>query len=161
MSNRSKFVTALVGLMFMALGLSWQLFLFVVMRDPSGLGTAAGRSHLGLAAAVGVGASIAGVLMFHYFNLHENNKWSKVILTPTGPLLTLNTFNPLNSPARIPFNAQRWALANAWLSDGQAADRLQMDGAVDDSGETSSGQRAFARRTHQLMFKKWSQESHD
>jgi hypothetical protein len=52
-------------------------------------------------------------------------------------------------------------LANAWLTEGEADDRTPMDGSVKASGETESGHRAFARRTHQLMFKKWSQARHD
>jgi hypothetical protein len=36
-----------------------------------------------------------------------------------------------------------------------------MNGSVKDSGETPALQRAFARRTHQAMFKKWSQSRHD
>ena len=81
-------------------------------------------------------------------------------MTPTGPLLTPLAINLATSPARVPFNARRWALANSWLVK-QPDDRTPMDGSVRDSGQTSSGQRSFARRTHQLMFKKWSQERHD
>ena len=87
MSNLAKFVVALVGLVAMLLVASRQLFLFVV-RDPSGLGLAGGRSHLWLAAMAGVIACFASGLMFYFFNRHENNKWSKVVMTPTGPLLT-------------------------------------------------------------------------
>jgi hypothetical protein len=36
-----------------------------------------------------------------------------------------------------------------------------MNGSVRNSDENPSGQRAFARRRHQLMFKKWSQAIHD
>ena len=162
MSYMSKFVAALVGLLLMAFVVSWEYFLFVVMRDPSGLSTAGGRSHLWLALGAGLTAGIAGSLMFRFFGRHEGIKWSKVELTPTGPLLTPLGGNPFIGPrARVPFDAERWALANAWLSEGQADDRLPMDRSVRDSGETPPGQRAFARRTHQLMFMKWSQERHD
>ena len=85
MSNIAKFVMALVALVAMLLIASRQLFLFVV-RDPSGL-TAGGGSHLWLAAIAGVIACVASGLMFYFFNRHENNKWSKVVMTPTGPLL--------------------------------------------------------------------------
>jgi hypothetical protein len=82
-------------------------------------------------------------------------------LTPAGPLTALggNPFSNLRKPVR--FNAERWALANHWLAEGQRDDRLPMDGAVKVIGGRSSGQRAIARQTHQLMFKKWSQERHD
>lgn len=160
MSNLTKFVMAVVGLVVMLLVASRQLFLFVVMNDPSGLSIVGGNSHLWLAAIAGVVACVAGGLMFFFFGRHENNKWSKVVMTPTGPLLTPLTVNLATSPAWAPFNARRWALANSWLVK-QPDDRAPMDGSVRDSGQTSSGQRSFARRTHQLMFKKWSQERHD
>ena len=100
--------------------------------------------------------------MSYFFSRHENNKWSKVEMTPTGPLLTAlggNAF--INPPALIPFDPENCVLANAWLTEGQADDRTPMDGSVKASGETESGHRASARRTHQLMFKKWSQARHD
>ena len=159
MSYMSKFVAALLAVLAMLIIASWQIFLSVVTRDSTGLSTG---SHLWLALGAGITACIAGSLMFRFFARHEKVKWSKVVLTPTGPLLTALGGNPfINLPARAPFDAGRWAVANPWLTEGQADDRIQMDGSVRDSGETSSGQRAFARRTHQLMFKKWSQERHD
>jgi hypothetical protein len=146
----------------MALIASRQVFLSVVTRDPSGLSTVAGRTHLWLALGSCLTACIAGFLMFHFFGLHEKNKWNKVELTPAGPILAALGGNPFSkSPAPVRFDAKRWALANPWLSEGEPDDRIPMDGSVKDSGETSSGQRAFARRTHQLMFKKWSRTRHD
>ena len=162
MSYKTKFVAALIALLAMALIASRQLFLSVVTRDSMGLSTVVGRSHLWLALAAGISAVIANILMFHFFGLHEKMKWSKVKLIPTGPLpaaLGGNLF--ANPPAPVPFERERWALANRRLSEGQPDDRTPMDGSVKDSGETSSGQRAFARRTHQSMFKKWSRTRHD
>jgi hypothetical protein len=66
-----------------------------------------------------------------------------------------------NSPAQAEFDPIRWALLNPWLSEGQPDDRTPMNGSVKDSGGTPSVQRSFARRTHQAMFKKWSQARHD
>jgi hypothetical protein len=60
-----------------------------------------------------------------------------------------------------PFDPILWAQLNPWLAEGQADDRTPMDGSVKDSPGTPSAQRAFARRSHQLMFKKWSQTRHD
>lgn len=157
MSNLAKFVMALVGLVAMLLVASRQLFLSVVLREAPGLSLAGGRSHLWLAVMAGVIACVAGGLMFYFFNRHENNKWSRVEVTPTRPLLSSGR---ASDPALVPFDAQRWALANSWLVK-QPDDRIPMDGSVRDSGQTPSGQRSFARRTHQLMFKKWSQDRHD
>ena len=88
MTNLTKFVMALVGLVVMLLVASRQLFLFVVVKDPSDLSIVGGNSHLWLAAIAGVIACVAGGLMFFFFGRHENNKWPKVLMTPTGPRLT-------------------------------------------------------------------------
>ena len=66
-----------------------------------------------------------------------------------------------DSPAQAEFDPMRWAQLNPWLSEGQADDRTPMNGSVKDTGGTSSVQRAFARKSHQAMFKKWSQARHD
>ena len=69
--------------------------------------------------------------------------------------------NRKSSLVQVPFDPVAWQLANPWLAEGQADDRMPMNGAVTDSGGSASAQRAFARRSHQLMFKKWSQARHD
>jgi hypothetical protein len=66
-----------------------------------------------------------------------------------------------HSPSPAKFDPVRWALLNPWLSEGQPDDRTPMNGSVKDSGGTPSVQRSFARRSHQTMFKKWSQARRD
>jgi hypothetical protein len=63
--------------------------------------------------------------------------------------------------AQTEFDSVRWAQLNPWLSEGQADDRIPMDGSVEVSAGPPSVQRSFARRSHQAMFKKWSQARHD
>ncbi len=65
------------------------------------------------------------------------------------------------SQIQIDFDPVRWAQLIPWLSEGQADDRIPMDGSVKDVSGVPSVQRSFARRSHQAMFKKWSQERHD
>ena len=72
-----------------------------------------------------------------------------------------NAKDETNSPTQAKFDPVRWALLNPWLSEGQPDDRTPMNGSVKDSGGPPSVQRSFARRTHQAMFKKWSQARHD
>ena len=72
-----------------------------------------------------------------------------------------NAKGETNSPIQAEFDPIRWAQLNPWLSEGQADDRTPMNGSVKDSGGTPSVQRAFARRSHQAMFKKWSQARRD
>ena len=66
-----------------------------------------------------------------------------------------------NSPEQAEFDSVRWAQLNPWLSGGQADDRTPMNGSVKDSGGPASVQRSFARRSRQVMFKKWSQARRD
>jgi hypothetical protein len=75
--------------------------------------------------------------------------------------IDVNPNGETNSPTQAEFDPVRWAQLNPWLSEGQADDRPPMNGSVKNTGQTPSGQRAFARRTHQAMFKKWSQARHD
>jgi hypothetical protein len=63
--------------------------------------------------------------------------------------------------AQTELDSVRFAQLNPWLSEGQADDRIPMNGSVKDSGGTPSVQRAFARRCHQVKFKKWSQARHN
>jgi hypothetical protein len=60
-----------------------------------------------------------------------------------------------DSSAQIEFDPMRWAQLNQWLLEGQADDRTPMNGSVKESGGTPSVQRAFARRSHQVMFNSW------
>ena len=66
-----------------------------------------------------------------------------------------------NSMTQAEFDPIRWAQLNPWLSEGQADDRTPMNGSVKNTGGAPSVQRAFGRRSHQAMFKKWSQARHD
>jgi len=72
-----------------------------------------------------------------------------------------NANGKTNSPIQAEFDPIRWALLNPWLSEGQPDDRTPMNGSVKESGGTPSVQRSFARRSHQAMFKKWSQARRD
>ena len=72
-----------------------------------------------------------------------------------------NSKGETTSRIQTEFDPIRWALLNPWLSEGQPDDRTPMDGSVKDSGGAPSVQRSFARRSHQEMFKKWSQARRD
>ena len=140
---------------------SRQLFLFTVFGDPVAL--QGDRYHLWLGVSAAVGAVIAAALMFHFFFRYERSRSSRVAITASGPLL--KAFVPIPSPnptAPLSFDSIGWALANPWLgSSGQADDRAPVNGSVAQTERPASAQRAFARRSHQLMFKKWSQGRHD
>lgn len=162
MSDMTKFVTALVSMLGMVIIASRQLFLFAVSANPLGsIASGSARPHLWLSLGAGVAACCAGLLMFRFFALHEKKKWAKVGLSIPGPVVVAANLRSAQTPVPVQFDAARWALANPWLAEGEPDDRLPMDGSVRDICVTPSEQRSFARRTHQLMFKKWSQARHD
>ena len=101
--------------------------------------------------------------MVKFFHRHDRNEQSrtKVPSNRNPPLNPTSNTAAGNSPAPQAFDPIKWALANPWLAEGQADDRTPMNGAVADGGGTAAEQRSLARRTHQLMFKKWSQARHD
>lgn len=66
-----------------------------------------------------------------------------------------------DSRTQAEFDPMRWAQLYPTLSEGQADDRIPMNGTVKDTGGTPSVRRASARRAHQVMFKEWSQARHD
>jgi len=140
---------------------SRELFMFAAFRDSAGL--SGDRYHLWLAVSAAIGACLAAALMFHFFFRYERSRSSRVAITASGPLL--KAFVPIPSPnptAPLSFDSIGWALANPWLgSSGQADDRAPVNGSVAQTERPASAQRAFARRSHQLMFKKWSQGRHD
>ena len=72
-----------------------------------------------------------------------------------------NAKGETDTPVQAEFDPVRWALLNPWLSGGQPDDRTPMNGSVKDSGGPASVQRSFARRSRQVMFKKWSQARRD
>ena len=156
----SKFVAAVLGLLVLAIIAGWQMFLFAMLRDPLGLlDSQGGRNHLWLALSAGFAACLAGALMFYFFLHRERDKYlSPAIIEPP---LTSGADSSTNSLPGVPFNRVRWAQLNPWLSEGQADDRIPMNGSVAASSGTPSAQRAFARRSHQLRFKAWSQARHD
>lgn len=59
------------------------------------------------------------------------------------------------------FDVVAWEKLNPWLTDGQPDDRLPMNGSAANGPGSLSARRSIARRTHQLMFKKWSQARRD
>jgi hypothetical protein len=163
MSYMSKFAAAAVGLLVMAIVISRQLFLFTVFRNPQGfLDPPGGRYHLWLAIISAVIAVITGVLMFYFFGRHNRNEWSQTTKTPPAPAIAVPSHYPtVNSSARAPLDAKRWAQLNPWLSEGQADDRSPMRGTDGVSSGALSVRRSTARRSHQEMYKKWSQARHD
>jgi hypothetical protein len=158
----SKFVAAVIGLLVMAIVASRQLFLFTVFRDAQGLLDAqGGRYHLWLAVSASIAACTSGALMFYFFLRRQRITSSTVPQSPIGTLLTDSSGTQSSNLVRpTSLDAIHWPRLNLWPSEGQADDRTPMNGAVAERGGSASAQREFARRSHQIMFKKWSQARH-
>lgn len=55
----------------------------------------------------------------------------------------------------------RWAFINGWKVEPQFDDRMPAFGSVASSTASAPGRRSTARRRHQAMYKRWSQDRHD
>ena len=55
----------------------------------------------------------------------------------------------------------RWAFINGWTVEPQSDDRMPAFGSVASSTASAPGRRSTARRRHQAMYKRWSQDRHD
>ena len=161
MSYGFRFVAAVIGLLVMAILASRQLYLFAVLRDARGLVESQGsNSHMGLAISAGIAGCVAAGLMFYFFRRLEGLGGSHVRRAVLGTPLTINSGKQSNSSVMVPFDAVRWQRLNPKLSEGQADDRAPVNGSVAASTGSAAEQRSFARRSHQIMYKKWSQARH-
>lgn len=156
MTRLSKPVSV-VGFVLSVILVSRYLYLFT-SRDLHGFAQA-GHYGLWLTGAVGI-ACITGGLMFYFFLRDEDNSSATHgFLEPA----TGSAREPLTvkSTTHQPFDIKRWEKLNPWLIEGQADDRMPMLGAVHEGNGSLSERRSAARRTHQMMFKEWSQARHD
>jgi hypothetical protein len=105
------------------------------------------------------GAALTLLLAYLYY---RDGK-SKVRVSDRLLALPLSTTanSQLNPVFSLPGSAH-CSFISEWQLPEQHDDRRLMNGSVATSRETtSSGSRAFARKSHQLMYKKWSKERHD
>lgn len=148
---------SIVGFVLSVILVSRYLYIFT-SRDSHGFAQA-GHSGLWLTGAVVI-ASITAGLMFYFFLRHEDKSsttdgFLRPAIASARDALTVTSTTP------EPFDIKRWEKLNPWLIEGQADDRMPMLGAASDGNGSLSERRSTARRTHQLMFKKWSQTRHD
>lgn len=101
-------------------------------------------------------------MIFSFFKRQWRNGRKKATVDSLSGLSPTSSSNREAGNEPLPrFDPIKWARANPWLVEGQADDRLPVNGAVTASDGTAAEQRSLARRTHQAMFKKWSQARHD
>ena len=81
---------------------------------------------------------------------------------PIGPIISAARKSTPESNRRNALRDSRWAFINGWTVEPQSDDRIPAFGDVASSTTTSaSANRSVARRRHQTMYKRWSQERHD
>lgn len=158
MSYKAKSVAAVVVLVVMALFVSRQFFLLAVFRNRQGFLDSPGSLWLAIAAVV---ACIAGALLFAFFVRHDRKDLPQAPKAPLGSANAAAVDYPTANPPEPVVDALHWAQLNPWLSEGQADDREPMLGTDGDNSGSLASRRSSARRTHQLMYKKWSQARHD
>lgn len=65
------------------------------------------------------------------------------------------------STVAVPFDAMYWSQMNDWHVKEQADDRRPMFGKISKGTGSASAHRADARRSLQVMYKKWSASGQD
>jgi hypothetical protein len=97
------------------------------------------------------------VLMAWLIYKHYRQQAIPAVAGQRSVISSTNSRRP-NRTSSFPESAHH-PLMNERLMEGQRDDRQQMDGSVAADAEIGiASVRAFARRSHQLMFKRWSQE---
>jgi hypothetical protein len=158
MSKMAKTVSV-VGFVLIMIVVSRLLYL-LASRDSQGL-SQAGTYGLWRTVGAVVIACIAGGLMFYLFLDHDRDKSSKTNRVPLEPATASARLDlTVKSTTPEPFDITRWEQLNPWLIEGQADDRMPMLGSAGDGNGSLSGRRSTSRRTHQMMYKKWSQARH-
>lgn len=74
--------------------------------------------------------------------------------------MPVHTKSPVASESNA-HDESRWSFINEWHVNAQEDDRPPMTSVVSDGAGRPSARRAFARQSHQLKYKKWSQARHD
>src|SRR6185503_6864973 len=85
------------------------------------------------------------LMTYSYYRRQQSNSLSRLVST--------TDHGQHNS---VLMNATHWSSMNKLQLEGQRDDRQQMNGAVAISKAPASVRRSSARRSHQLMYKKWS-----
>ena len=148
---------SIVAFVISTIAASRGLFL-ISSRDSEG--SQAGGFELWLTIGVSVFACICAGLVFFLFLRHDKNKSSHLPVASQGPATQSSRFLT-ESIAPQPFDMRRWEQRNPWLIEGQADDRMLMLGSAAGGNGITSERRSTARRTHQMMYKKWSQARHE
>ena len=97
---------------------------------------------------------MAALMAWMIYKYYSRNKQLMLAL----PVNSLSKARRLDRAPSLPESAH-YPFMNERQLEGQPDDRWPMSGVVASIGESGTpSARAFARRSHQLMYKKWSQE---
>lgn len=156
--NMGYMAKAVSTVVFVLITIAVSRYLYLLTSGNSE-GISQARNHsLFLTAGALVITCISGTLMFYFFLRHDRDKSPETLMELRQ--LTLGV-DANKSTTLQPFDIARWEQLNPWLIEGQADDRMPMLGSAGNGNGSSSVRRSTARRTHQMMYKKWSQARHD
>lgn len=158
LSKMAKTVSV-VGFVVMTIAGSRLLYLFI-SRDSQGF-SLGGINGLWVSIGVTVISCIAGGLMFYSFLHHDRDMLSQTVRDPIQPATQSLGIDLTQTATSKTFDLIAWEKLNPWLIEGQADDRMPMLGSAGVNNGSASVRRSTARRTHQRMFKEWSQARHD
>ena len=101
---------------------------------------------------------MAAFTVWMIYKYYSRNKQMMLAMAATRSQPSVTNARGLDLAPLIKQSAH-YPFVNERQLEGQSDDRQPMNGVVAAIRETgSSSARAFARRSHQLMYKKWSQE---
>ena len=158
--NQIARIVSVVGFVIIMIAASRLLYLFM-SRDSQGFSLGRNYSLWLTLGVVFIASSVAG-LVFYSFLRRNRDKVPEILEAHLQPLTqppTGDLTHKVTTPEAFDFIA--WQNRNPWLVEGQADDRMPMLGAAGDGSGSLSVRRSTARRTHQMMYKKWSQARHD
>ncbi len=100
-------------------------------------------------------AALTAWMIYKYYS--RNKQMMQAVPANRSQLSVTNAGRFDRTPSLT--KSAHYPFINEQQLEGQRDDRRPMSGAVDSNGESGTpSARSFARRSHQLMYKKWSQE---
>ena len=102
----------------------------------------------------------AALMLWWVYSAHKRrqSKLRTALRDRSGPARD----NPKLAPLLPVPGSDRWSFVNEWQPQAQHDDRRPMSGLAVALGEApASVRRAYARQSHQLMYKQWSQNRHE
>jgi len=156
-----KMAKAVSTISFVVMMIAGSRLLYLFMSQDSESFSLGGNYSLGLTIGAAVITCIAGASMFYFFLRDDSDRSTERLMVSLRQATLSPRADLTKSATPEPFDITRWEQLNPWLIEGQADDRMPMLGSAGAGNGSPSVRRSTARRTHQRMYKEWSQARHD